>query len=124
LSKEGGLCAVSNQSCCTYINQEKRVETDMQKIREKTQILHQMAQHDTSLGFSELWEKLTSWLPNLIWLKQLFIACIMLIVLGLLVCGVLQCFMWMCKQTSSKYEEWKKHKLRQNIESDKYFAKT
>ncbi|NXC21981.1 ERVV2 protein, partial [Corythaeola cristata] len=30
LAKNGGLCAVINQSCCTYINQEKRVETDLQ----------------------------------------------------------------------------------------------
>ncbi|NXV39666.1 ERVV2 protein, partial [Rissa tridactyla] len=26
--KEGGVCAVINQSCCTYINQEGRIEED------------------------------------------------------------------------------------------------
>ncbi|NXC19397.1 ERVV2 protein, partial [Corythaeola cristata] len=124
LAKEGGLCAVINQSCCTYINQEKRVETDLQKLWEKNKILHRVAQADTSFGFSKLWEKLTSWLPNFAWLKQLFIALIMIIVLELLVCCMLQCFMWMCKQTSSTYGEWKKHKLRENTESSKYFAKS
>ncbi|NWS73228.1 ERVV2 protein, partial [Crotophaga sulcirostris] len=28
LAKEGGLCMVINQTCCSYINQEKSVETD------------------------------------------------------------------------------------------------
>ncbi|NWS78957.1 ERVV2 protein, partial [Crotophaga sulcirostris] len=29
LAKEGGLCMVTNQTCCSYINQEKFVETDL-----------------------------------------------------------------------------------------------
>ncbi|NXY55045.1 ERVV2 protein, partial [Callaeas wilsoni] len=29
LAKEGRLCTVINQSCCTYINNQKRVETDL-----------------------------------------------------------------------------------------------
>ncbi|NWW46279.1 ERVV1 protein, partial [Pedionomus torquatus] len=124
LAKEGGLCAVINQSCCTYINQEKRIETDIQKIWQKMQILHQVAQDDTSLGFSELWEKLTLWLTNLTWLKQLFSACIMFVVLGLLICIMFCCLACICKPASYTYEDWKRHRLRQNIESSKYFTKT
>ncbi|NXH67985.1 ERVV2 protein, partial [Hydrobates tethys] len=29
MTKEGGVCLVINESCCSYINQEKRVETDI-----------------------------------------------------------------------------------------------
>ncbi|NXN64068.1 ERVV2 protein, partial [Himantopus himantopus] len=120
----GGVCTLINTSCCTYVDESSRIEVEIQKIWDHAKVLHQVSLDDTSFGFSNLWEKLTSWLPNLTWLKQLFIVVIMITVLGLLVCCMLQCFMWMCKQTASTYEEWKKHKLRQNTESGKYFAKT
>ncbi|KAF1601388.1 Endogenous retrovirus group V member 2 Env polyprotein, partial [Eudyptes chrysolophus] len=123
-ASQGGMCAVINSSCCSYIDQSKRIETDIKQIWQQAQLLHQVSQDDTSWGFSELWEKLTSWLPNFTWLKQLFMAVIMLIILGMLICCILQCFMWMYKRTGNTYEEWKKHKLRQNIESGKYFTKT
>ncbi|XP_074003874.1 endogenous retrovirus group V member 1 Env polyprotein-like [Numenius arquata] len=123
-AKEGGVCLIINQSCCSYINQEKIIETDVSRIWHQSKVLHQVSQDDASLGFSNPWERLASWLPNLTWLRQLFVVVIMIIVLGLLVCCMLQCVMWMCKQTGNTYEEWKKHKLRQNIESGKYFAKT
>jgi len=54
LAKEEGLCMVINQTCCTYINHEKRVETDLNQIWEKTKVLHQVAEGDTSFGFTEL----------------------------------------------------------------------
>ncbi|NWW44618.1 ERVV2 protein, partial [Pedionomus torquatus] len=121
LAKEGGLCAVINQSCCTYINQEKWIEMDVQKIWRKPQILHQVAQDDTSLGFLELWEKLTSWLSNVTWFKQLFSACILLTVLRLLICIMFRCLACMYRASSNTYEDWKRHRLRQNIESGEYF---
>ncbi|NXC38298.1 ERVV2 protein, partial [Penelope pileata] len=121
-AKEGGVCLIINQSCCSYINQERCIETDIQHIWQKSKILHQVAQDDTSFGFTELWERLTSWLPNFTWLKQLFMACIMIIALGLLKC-MLQLFMWICKNTGNSYEEWKRHRLRQKAEYRRYFAK-
>ncbi|NXV81868.1 ERVV1 protein, partial [Atlantisia rogersi] len=123
-AKEGGVCQVINQSCCAYINQDKRIEMDLSQIWQRIRVVHQVTKDDTSWGFSDLWEKLTPWLPNFTWLKQLFMALIVLIVLGLLVCRMLQCFMWRCKQIGNSYEKWKQHKLRQNIESGKYLAKT
>jgi len=48
LAKEGGLCMVINQTCCTYVNQNKKIETDLNKIWGKTKMLHQVAQDDTS----------------------------------------------------------------------------
>ncbi|KAF1560503.1 Endogenous retrovirus group V member 2 Env polyprotein, partial [Eudyptes schlegeli] len=123
-TKEGGVCTVINSSCCTYVDNSQRISADLEQIWQQMRILHLTAQDDTSSGFSELWEKLTSWLPNLTWLKQLFVIIILSIVLGILSFCMLQCSMWMCKQTGSSYEEWKQHKLRQKLEDSKYFAKT
>ena len=64
-------------------------------------------------------EKFTSWLPNFAWLKQLFIACIIMVFI--FVCIVMKCALWLCKSTGSSYEEWKRHELRQKIESGGYF---
>ncbi|NXS64799.1 ERVV2 protein, partial [Pandion haliaetus] len=118
------VCTLVNTSCCTYVNESSKIETDIQDIWNRAKVLHQVTQDDASLGFTELWEKLTSWLPDFTWLKQLFVSIIMLIVLGLLICCMLQCFLWVYRRTETTYEEWKKHRLRQNIESGKYFAKT
>ncbi|XP_074021454.1 endogenous retroviral envelope protein HEMO-like [Numenius arquata] len=122
-AKEGGVCLIINQSCCSYINQEKRVETDIARIWQQSRVLHQVSQDDTSLGFSDLWKKLTSWLPDFAWLKQLFVLLITMIVLGIAICTLLRCFMCCAKGTTSDYELWKKHQLQQKVESGKYFKK-
>ncbi|NXP11630.1 ERVV2 protein, partial [Thinocorus orbignyianus] len=119
--KKGGLCAVINQSCCSYVNQDGRIERDLQNIVNKAQILHQVAQDDTSFGFVDLWEKLTSWLPNLAWLRQLFTLLIAIIVLGVLICILARCFIWYTKGTMDEYAQWKKHQLCEKTESGKYF---
>lgn len=59
-AKEGEVCVVINQSCCSYINQEKWVETDIQKIREQSQILHLVTKDIPTWEFSNLWKGLTS----------------------------------------------------------------
>ncbi|NXV98074.1 ERVV2 protein, partial [Calonectris borealis] len=123
-ANQGVMCAVINRGCCSYVDLSKRIETDIKQIWQQSKLLHQVSQDNTSWVFSELWEKLTSWLPDLTWLKRLFIFVLMFIILGLLVYCMLQCFMWMYKQTGNSYEEWKKHKLRQRIENGKYFART
>ncbi|NXP52137.1 ERVV2 protein, partial [Heliornis fulica] len=119
----GGVCVLINVSCCTYIDQSGRVAMDVGDLWKQAKVLHEVTKDDTSSSLSELWEKFTSWLPNFACLKQLFVAVILIITLGLLICVMLQCYMWMCRQTGNTYEEWKKHKLRQNIESGKYFSK-
>jgi len=47
---------------------------DIQAIWEKSSLLDQVAQNDTLFGFTNTWNKLTSWLPKFTWLKQLFVA--------------------------------------------------
>lgn len=107
-AQQGGLCTVLNERCCTYINQDKRIETDLSRIWEQTQILHLITQDNTSWGFQELWDKLTSWLPDLKWLKQIFVIIVTLIALGIIISIQLKCFMWGCQKvvnhrSSSKY---------------------
>lgn len=41
-AKEGGVCAIINQSCCAYIDETHRIETDLQTIWEHTKVLHQV----------------------------------------------------------------------------------
>ncbi|NWW97895.1 ERVV2 protein, partial [Caloenas nicobarica] len=123
LAKEGGLCMAINQTSCTYINKDRQVKTDLQQIWEKTKLLHQVSKDDTCLGFTKHWEKLTSWLPDLGWLKQLFVLVIILIVLSLLICILLRCLLCCTKGTMDSYTQWKKHQLRQKVESGKYFMK-
>ena len=95
LAKERGLCMVINQTCCVYVNQEKRIETDLQQNWITPKILHQVSLDDTSLGFSDLWEKFTSCLPHFMRLKQPFVVVIIIIVLELLICITLRCFLCM-----------------------------
>lgn len=121
LAKEGGLCTVINQTCCVYVNKQKQIETDLEKIWERNKILRAVAQDDTSWGFTDLVEKLTSWLPNLTWLKQLFITVIVVVVLFMVLCVVIRCTLWCFKSTGNPYSEWKKNQLRRKLESNRYF---
>ena len=86
-AKEGGVCTIINQSCCAYINKDLRTETDLRKIWEQTKVLHRTSQDDTNWK-EDLRNLLTSWLPNLGWLKQLFLVCIILVlIVGFLIVG-------------------------------------
>lgn len=71
LASQGGVCATINISCCMYIDQNGTISTDLDKIRRQSEVLHKITKDDTSWGFEEIWHKLTSWLPNLTWLRQL-----------------------------------------------------
>ncbi|NXG44216.1 ERVV2 protein, partial [Psilopogon haemacephalus] len=105
----GGVCTLINTTCCTYIDQSGQIETDIQKLWEQGRILHEVAKDNTSWGFQGLWDKLTFWLPNFGWLKQLFACVLILIAMGI---------------TEDSYVNWKKHQLRQQIESGKYLKKS
>lgn len=74
-----------------YVDQTGRIETDLRNIWEKTKVLHEVAQDDTSWGFRDIWEKLTSWLPGWDWLKQLFVSILVIIVLCILICLLIPC---------------------------------
>ncbi|NXE17340.1 ERVV2 protein, partial [Lophotis ruficrista] len=122
-AQQGGLCTAIGEHCCTYVNQEQRIEKDLSKIWEQTKSFHEITRDNISWGFSGLWEKLTSWLPNLTWLKQLFIVTIIIIVLFIMLFMAVRCGFWCFQSTGNSYSNWKKNQLRQRLESNKYFEK-
>ena len=40
LAEQGGVCVVINKTCCTYVNNSGRVETNIRKIYEQAEWLH------------------------------------------------------------------------------------
>ena len=93
LAAQGGVCTVINTSCCMYVDQSGRISIDLEEIWKQTRVLHEISKDDLSWSFSEIWNKLTSWLPNFQWLKQVFIALITLVVLGIFVCMLFRCLL-------------------------------
>uniref|UniRef100_A0A8C3K6K4 Uncharacterized protein n=1 Tax=Calidris pygmaea TaxID=425635 RepID=A0A8C3K6K4_9CHAR len=119
LASQGGVCAMINTSCCAYVDQSGRVATDIKNIRDQIGILHDVTQDDIGWGFFEVWKNLTSWLPNLKWVKQLLITVIVLAILFTIIVLMIKCA-FTCN-TRNSYGEWKRNRLRQKLESNKYF---
>lgn len=108
-----------NQSCL-YIKQDKRIKTDREKVWEQSKLFHLAPMDDTTWGFTDIWDKLTRWLPNFR-IKQLSLTCIAMLFLEIFIFRILYCFLFLCHQTGRTYEEWKKHRLRQRTEEGKDF---
>lgn len=72
LASQGGICTVTNSSCCVFIDQSGRVSMDVQEIRKQTQILQRTAQDATSWGSEEIWTKIPSWVPSWTWLNIVY----------------------------------------------------
>ena len=53
LTSKGGVCTVLNTSCCVYVDQNKRITTDLKEIWKQMRILHEIQKDNTSLGFEE-----------------------------------------------------------------------
>uniref|UniRef100_A0A674J828 Envelope protein n=1 Tax=Terrapene triunguis TaxID=2587831 RepID=A0A674J828_9SAUR len=43
LAAQGGVCALINESCCFYSNQDKRIETDVHNMMDHLKVLHNVA---------------------------------------------------------------------------------
>lgn len=106
LASRGGVCTVINTSCCVYIDQSHRVTTDLDRIWEQTRILHEISKDDTSWGFEEVWKALTSWIPNLRWLKQLIAFIGILIIVLILVWIMIKCVMC-CKPKRRQLDSYR-----------------
>ncbi|NXI91709.1 ERVV2 protein, partial [Psophia crepitans] len=122
LTSQGGVCKIINTSC-VYIDQSRRIVTDLQEIWEQTKVLHEVTKDDTSWVFSELWDKLTSWLPNLTWLRTLFTTTPEILIIGIMILIALRCLLWCCRNTGDTCSTWKRHQLRKKLESNKYFER-
>ncbi|NXY64852.1 ERVV2 protein, partial [Callaeas wilsoni] len=120
-TKEGGVCTVLNTSCCSYVDLNKRIETDLQTTWDKTQTLHHITLDDTAWRFKEIWDKLTAWLPNSSWLRQLFTIVTCVITLLFTVCISSYCYMILRTWNRDAYAQWCKHKLRNKTEKGTYF---
>ncbi|NWR81149.1 ERVV2 protein, partial [Centropus unirufus] len=121
--KKGGVWVLVNTSCCVYISQERQIETDLDEIWKQTKVLHTLTQDDASRGFTKMWEKLTSRLPNLNCLRQLFATIIAILVLAIIIIILIKRSLWCLQSTRDSYSKWKNHQLHQQLESNKYFEK-
>uniref|UniRef100_A0A8C8BJH2 Env polyprotein n=1 Tax=Otus sunia TaxID=257818 RepID=A0A8C8BJH2_9STRI len=120
-ASQWGVCTVINSSCCLYINQDKRIYTDIKNIWDRVKILHEVQKDDTSWGLEKLWNKLTSWLPNFAWIKQLFVFLLAIGLIVLLTCCLIQCTIGCCRQTVDNYATWKRNKLHHELNTGEYF---
>ncbi|NWV08807.1 ERVV2 protein, partial [Ptilonorhynchus violaceus] len=119
----GGVCTLVNSTCCTYTDESRQIATDIQAIWQHAKVLHEVPKDDTSWTM-KLWETLTSWLPNLNWIKHLFVGLLLLGFILLGACIFTQCFLWCCQWTAISYDKWKKYKLRHKLEKGTYFQET
>ncbi|NXF62116.1 ERVV2 protein, partial [Ciccaba nigrolineata] len=122
-ASQGGVCTVINGSCCSYINQDKRISTDIKNIWDQVKILHEVQKDDTSWGLEKLWSKLTSSLPNFAWIKQLFMFLLAIGLIVLLTRCLIQCTMRCCRQTVDDYATWKRNKLQHEVNTGEYFKR-
>ncbi|NXE02526.1 ERVV2 protein, partial [Chaetorhynchus papuensis] len=116
----GGVCTLINTGCCTSIDQSGQITTDIHTIWQHAKILHEVTKDETSWS-THLWDTLRSWLPNLNWLKQLFMGILLLGITILCTCIFSQCFLWCCQRTTMSYDDWKRYKLRHGVERGTYF---
>lgn len=79
LAEQGGVCAVINKTCCTYVNNSGMIETNIKKIYEQAEWLHKYNQQGQGIK-----EALTSWFPGLTWLLPLLGPLITLLLLLLI----------------------------------------
>ncbi|CAM4507462.1 unnamed protein product [Lepidochelys kempii] len=63
LATEGGICALINESCCFYSNQDKCIKTDVHNMMDHLKVLHDMGLEASV--WDDPWQWLTSWLLDL-----------------------------------------------------------
>ncbi|XP_068062062.1 syncytin-2-like [Anomalospiza imberbis] len=123
LASRGGVCTIINTSCCMYVDQSGRIATDLDEIWRQTKILHEVTKDDLTWNFQKIWEKLTSWLPNLQWLKQAFVAVLGIIVLLIVIWVIVKCILACNQQTINSYNNWKKNEFKHQVETGQYSRK-
>jgi hypothetical protein len=83
LVKQGGVCAITNTSCCTYINTSGIVEEHADYILQQAKWLQEQSLK-TQVS-TQLWEQIKSWLPSRTWFLPFLgpiVAIILLLVFG------------------------------------------
>lgn len=89
----GGVCAIINTTCYSYVDQSGRMRKDLAEIWKGIQILHEVASRNNTLNFDHVFYTLTSWLP-FAWIKEGFI--IVVVIVGICVTdgGIAVCVNW------------------------------
>jgi hypothetical protein len=88
LAKQGGVCAIANTSCCTYINTSGIVEEHADHILQQAKWLREQWLQEQSLETqvcTQVWDQIKSWLPSRIWFLPFLgpiVALILLLVFG------------------------------------------
>lgn len=111
LAQGHGCTGLSGMCCFNLSDHSESIHKKLEKMKNNTQQITANVNPILEELGGLLGEKFTSWLPNFAWLKQLFIACIIMVFLFIFVCIAMECALWLCKSTGSSYEEWKRHEL-------------
>jgi hypothetical protein len=84
LAKQGGICAIANTSCCTYINTSGIVQERADYILQQAKWLWKQSL-ETQVS-TQVWDQINSWLPSRIW----FLSCLgpIVVIIILLVLGL------------------------------------
>jgi hypothetical protein len=65
LAKQGGVCAIANTSCCTYINTSVIVEEHANYILQEVKWFQEQSLE--TRGSTQVWDQIRSWLPSKTW---------------------------------------------------------
>jgi hypothetical protein len=65
LAKQGEVCAITNASCCTYINTSDIVEECADYILQQAKWLQEQSL-ETQVSI-QVWEQIKSWIPSRTW---------------------------------------------------------
>ena len=69
LAEQGGVCAIINKTCCTYINSSSLVEENVKKIYEQAKWLYSFGKRGPRCKYQTI--KLSKGLPNITWFLHL-----------------------------------------------------
>jgi hypothetical protein len=83
LAEQGGVCAIANTSCCTYINTAGIIEEHEDYILQQIKWLQEQS-FETQVS-TQVWDQIKSWLHFRSWFLPflgLIVAIILLLVIG------------------------------------------
>jgi hypothetical protein len=100
LAKQGRVCAISNTSCCTYINTSGIVEERADYILQQAKWPQEYSL-ETQVS-TQVWDQIKSWLPSRTWFLPFLgpiIAIILLLLFGPCILNLLVKFVSSCLES-------------------------
>jgi hypothetical protein len=99
-TRRGGVCAMANTSCCTYINTSGIVEECVDYIRQQAKWLQEQSL-ETQVSI-QVWDQIKSWLPSRTWSLPFLgpiVAIILLLLFGSCILNLLVKFVSFCLES-------------------------